>query len=195
MLVYAENKLEFIVSVLSLAFSVGTLMCLAIVFAGCTSTSSPSYLYFMKARALDFSRSWGAIRFDISDLLGTVTSEATEVGKNVADSVTQSSATVQMALPVYDAIVLWGYCQGEKDDAPYSDCSKPKISFSFDLVDIFRLVSREMDNVLPSEVNNIFSGLPILAKWLVSTYMIGFVPTASAFALGSMTIFCSLEDN
>ena len=165
---------------------------------------------FPKLGALDVRRSVSAIRSDISDLSGTVTSEATKVGENAADSVTQVSATVQTAvsqvsstvesisnelklkLPAYYAVGLWGYCQGEKGGAPYSNCSKPSTSFSFNLVDIFRSVSPEMDNVLPSEGNKILSGYHSLAKWAISTYMVSFIATASAFALGNMTILCSL---
>lgn len=150
------------------------------------------------------------IRSDISDILGTVTSEATKVGESVADGVTQASATVQAAvgqvsskvesisnelkvkLPGYYSVGLWGYCQGEKGGAHYSNCSKPSTSFSFDLVDIFRSAAPEMDNVLPSEGNKILSGYHNLAKWSISTYMVGFIATASAFVLGSMTILCSL---
>ncbi len=128
------------------------------------------------------------------------------MGENAADSVTQVSATVQTAvsqvsstvesisnelklkLPAYYAVGLWGYCQGEKGGADYSNCSKPSTSFSFDLVDIFRSISPEMDNVLPGEANKILSGYHTLAKWSISTYIVGFITTASAFALGSITI-------
>lgn len=45
-----------------------------------------------------------------------------------------------------------------------------------------------MDNVLPGEANKILSGYHTLAKWSILTYIVGFITTASAFALGSITI-------
>lgn len=45
---YSRNKLNRILSVGALSFPVAVLICLAIVFAGCTSPFSPFNLYFMK---------------------------------------------------------------------------------------------------------------------------------------------------
>lgn len=48
MRLHAGNKLEFIFSLGSVALSTGTLICLALVFSGCTSPSAPQDLHFMK---------------------------------------------------------------------------------------------------------------------------------------------------
>lgn len=43
-----NRMLRHVGKILPLAFSIAALVCLAIVFAGCISTSSPNELYFLK---------------------------------------------------------------------------------------------------------------------------------------------------
>lgn len=43
-----NRMLRHVGKILPLAFSIAALVCLAIVFVGCTSTSSPKELYFLK---------------------------------------------------------------------------------------------------------------------------------------------------
>lgn len=43
-----NRMLRHVGKILPLAFSIAALVCLVIVFAGCTSTSSPNELYFLK---------------------------------------------------------------------------------------------------------------------------------------------------
>lgn len=155
----------------------------------------------------DLRRSLGIGGADMSSLADTATSEATKTVNSAADRVSQASAGIKTAasqaqsrlesiarelevnLPAYYSVGLWGYCQGERSDARPTNCTKPTTSFSFDLLDIFRSISPEINDLLPSDDSKKLTGSLKLSTWAISAYIVGFAATFISLAVGVVTTF------
>ncbi|CRL30739.1 Actin cortical patch SUR7/pH-response regulator PalI [Penicillium camemberti] len=130
-----------------LIFSLSAFICLVIVFVGCTSTSSPNELYFLRVNLTDFQElgsfhlrhSLSIAEVDASDVANTASSEANSVPGHA--KVQSLSDEIKSHLPDLYSVGLWGYCQDQKETVSYSSCSQPSTSFSFDLLSIFGSVS------------------------------------------------------
>lgn len=61
------SRLDQIISAIALSLSVVVLVCLSIVFVGCTSPSAPKGLYFMKVRykLLALHNAWGLAKHEV----------------------------------------------------------------------------------------------------------------------------------
>ncbi|CAI7593066.1 unnamed protein product [Penicillium viridicatum] len=193
------------------------LICLAIVFVGCTSTSSPTELYFLKVELTNFPelgsvhlrRSLSIAGVDASDAANKASSEASNVKSSASTAAIYASDTAETAvsqvtdkvqslsdeinshLPGFYSVGLWGYCQGQKETASYSNCSQPSTSFSFDLLSIFGSVSPAIGAVLPDENNKVLAGYHDVSRWSISAYILGFVSTFVAVVFGITTMFFS----
>ncbi|CRL27546.1 Actin cortical patch SUR7/pH-response regulator PalI [Penicillium camemberti] len=208
--------LRHVGKILPLAFSIAALVCLAIVFAGCTSTSSPNELYFLKVELTNFPeigsvhprRSLGIAAVDGIDVANKASSEANSVmnsastdviyasgaaetaASQVTDKIQSLSNEINSHLPGFYSVGLWGYCQGQKETS-YSNCSQPSTSFSFDLLSILGSVTPVIDGVLPDENNKVLAGYHVVSRWSISAYILGFVSTFVAVVFGVTTMFFS----
>ncbi|KAF4765912.1 hypothetical protein HAV15_010643 [Penicillium sp. str.  len=192
-----------------LALSTAGLICLAIVFAGCTSPSSPADLYLMKVNLANFPELGNLhLRRGLS-IAGVDTSRVTNGATNTAKSTAQITANeiaqaanaartkadqisdrlqtlsedIKLHLPAYYAVGLWGYCQGNHSTGPFSNCSKPNTSFSFDLLEIFGSASEEINEILPEDDNKVLAGYRKVSRWTISAYVSGFTFTLVAIIM------------
>jgi hypothetical protein len=87
--------------------------------------------------------------------------------------------------PDYYVVGLWGYCEGnQKAAAAYFNCSKPSITFSFDLSDIFSsTISHERLLDLGSDDKSSHSYCD-KAKWSTLAFVAGFGTTLLAVIFG-----------
>jgi hypothetical protein len=155
---------------------------------------------------LDLRRSISIAGVDASSTVGQATSVISSEAQNAADGIAQASAAAQTAvsqasdqitmltddlkkrLPAYYSIGLWGFCQGQHDAAPFSNCSTPSTTFTFDLLKIFTSLSTEIEDLLPSDGRKILAGSGHVSKWTISAYIIGFVTMLFATIFGITTM-------
>ncbi|KAJ5917540.1 actin cortical patch SUR7/pH-response regulator pali [Penicillium verhagenii] len=78
-----------LISISALSLSGAVLVCLSVVFAGCTSPSSPSHLYFLKVNLSNFPEI-GDLNLRRSIDLTAVSSSVTDEATSVANSATES---------------------------------------------------------------------------------------------------------
>ncbi|CAG8344776.1 unnamed protein product [Penicillium salamii] len=200
-----------------LIFSLSVLTCLVIVFVGCTSTSSPNELYFLRVNLTDFQelgsfhlrRSLSIAGVDASAIANIASSEANSVVSSVSTTVIYASSAAETAvsqatakvqslsdevkshLPDFYSVGLWGYCQGQKETMSYSNCSHPSASFSFDLLSIFGSVSPAIEDMLPDKNNKILAGYHEFSRWSISAYILGIAFTSLATVFGVTTVLYS----
>lgn len=155
----------------------------------------------------ELRRSFSISSADVSGLADTATTEATKTANSAADSISQASAAVETAvnqaqsrmesiaselkvnLPAYYSVGLWDYCQGETVGAQPSNCTRPTTSFSFDLLDIFKSVSPEFNDLFPSKDTKGLTGSLKLSKVAISAYIVGLSTTACSLVVGLVTAF------
>ncbi|CAG8243683.1 unnamed protein product [Penicillium olsonii] len=207
----------YVGKLLPLVFTSSALICLVIVFVGCTSTSSPNELYFLRVNFTDFPelgsfhlrRSLSIAGVDASDLSKTASNEANSIVSSASTAVIYASGAAETAvsqatakvqsfsdeikshLPGSYSVGLWGYCQGQKETVSYSNCSQPSTSFSFDLLSIFGSISPTIEDMLPDENNKVLAGYHEVSRWSISAYILGIASTFLAVVFGVTTIFFS----
>ncbi|KAJ6038440.1 hypothetical protein N7460_008211, partial [Penicillium canescens] len=193
--------LRHVGKLLPLAFSISALACLAVVFVNLTN--------FPELGNLHLRRSPSIAGVDGSDVANKASSEANGVVNSASTAVIYASAAAETAvsqvtdkvqslsdeisshLPGFYSVGLWGYCQGQKEESSYSNCSQPSTSFSFDLLSIFGSVSSGINEVLPDENNKVLAGYRDVSRWSVSAYILGFVSTCMAVIFGVTTMYFS----
>ncbi|CAG8040675.1 unnamed protein product [Penicillium nalgiovense] len=199
------------------ALSVAGLICLAIVFAGCTSSSSPSGFYFMKLNLTNFPdlsnlhlrRGLSIAGVDTSSVTSGASDAANSATKLAANEVAQVSTAVQtkadqardrleilskdlrLHLPAYYAVGLWGYCQGDNSTGPFAKCSKPSTSFSFDLLEILGSASEEINDMLPKSDNKVLGGYHNFSMWTILAYILGFIFTIATIIIQVLLLILS----
>ncbi|KAJ5938369.1 hypothetical protein N7466_001503 [Penicillium verhagenii] len=204
------SRLDQIISAIALSLSVAVLVCLSIVFVGCTSPSAPNGLYFMKIDLTDFPqfdhlviRDSPAIpNFhppDISEGAGnSFTDTASGVYAGAIDASAAATSAAQGAIHAqltelkshlfqYYYVGLWGYCKSR--DGSKAVCSEPRTSFSFDLSAVLDSTPVEIDKVLPKVDEKAISGYQKLSHWIISLYISGFVTTVLVVILGARRTF------
>jgi hypothetical protein len=155
----------------------------------------------------DLRRSFSISSANVSGLADTATAEATKTANSAADSISEASAAVEtvvnqaqsriesvaselkVSLPAYYSVGLWDYCQGKTVGARPSKCTRPTTSFSFNLLDIFKSVSPEFNDLFPSKDTNGLTGSLKLSKWAISAYIVGFSTTACSLVMGLVSTF------
>lgn len=156
---------------------------------------------------LDLRRSFSISSADVSGLADTATTEATKTANSAADSISQASAAVgtvvnqaqsriesiaselKVNLPAYYSVGLWDYCQGKTVGGRPSNCTRPTASFSFNLLDIFKSVSSEFNDLFPSKDTKGLTGSLKLSKFAISAYIVGIFTTACSLVVGLVTTF------
>ncbi|OQD74453.1 hypothetical protein PENANT_c176G00577 [Penicillium antarcticum] len=110
--------------------------------------------------------------------------QASTVAQTTADEASDHlqtlSESLKLHLPAYYAVGLWGYCQGDHSTGPFSNCSKPSTSFSFNLLGIFGSASEEVSEILPEDNNKVLAGYRKVSQWTISAYITGFIFTLVA---------------
>ncbi|CRL31255.1 Actin cortical patch SUR7/pH-response regulator PalI [Penicillium camemberti] len=101
----------------------------------------------------------------------------------ISDRLQTLSEDIKLHLPAYYAVGLWGYCQGDHSTGPFSNCSEPSTSFSFDLLEIFGSASEEINEILPEDDNKVLAGYRKVSRWTISAYVSGFTFTLVAIIM------------
>ncbi|KAJ5531448.1 hypothetical protein N7527_004841 [Penicillium freii] len=151
-------------------------------------------------------RSLNIAGVDASDVGKTAINEANNVAKDgstaviyataaaetavsqVSDKVQSLSDEIKSNLPGYYSVGLWGYCQGQKNVASYTNCSHPSTSFSFDLLGIFGSMSTAIEDILPEKITKILAVNHYVSRWSILAYILGFVATFLAVVIGITTM-------
>ncbi|KAJ6102612.1 actin cortical patch SUR7/pH-response regulator pali [Penicillium sp. IBT 16267x] len=214
MRIHPGNKLDF-VSIGAIGFSAAVLICLAVVFAGCTSPSSSANIYFMKVNLSNFPeinglpirRSLDIGGVDASSITGGVASVVSTAAESTQSDLTEVSAAAQTAvsevstrletlskdlksqLPEYYSIGLLGYCKGE-DDKP-TGCSNPTTSFSFNLSGIFNSVSTEVNDFISGIDETALTGYQNVVRALIWLYILAFIAAFLTTIFGIRKVFAS----
>ncbi|KAF7589432.1 hypothetical protein BBP40_004302 [Aspergillus hancockii] len=189
--------LQRTLKVITLALWVAVLSCLLVVYIGCTSTSlrKANQLFFIKVDFNDFpkldhwklARASGLPGGDVSSAAdGTATSfsHASDTAQAKIDGAEEHlqdiSNELKSRLPDSLAVGLLGYCEETQDRAFYARCSRPDISFSFDLVNY---LGTGAEKVVPVGAQKVLEGYQQASKWAVSAYILGSCATLLAIAL------------
>ncbi|CAG7932366.1 unnamed protein product [Penicillium olsonii] len=101
------------------------------------------------------------------------------------------SKDLRLHLPAYYAVGLWGYCQGNDSTGPFTNCSKPSTSFSFNLLKILGSASEEINDVLPKSDNKVFAGYHDFSRWTVLAYILGFIFTITTIIIQVLLLIVS----
>lgn len=164
---------------------------------------------FPELGSFHLRRSLSIAGVDASDLSKTASDEANSVVSSASTAVIYASGAAETAvsqatakvqsfsdeikshLPGFYSVGLWGYCQGQKETASYSNCSQPSTSFSFDLLSIFGSISPTIEDMLPDENNKVLAGYHDVSRWSISAYILGIASTFLAVVFGITAIFFS----
>ncbi|KAI3098429.1 hypothetical protein CBS147333_9064 [Penicillium roqueforti] len=183
---------------IALVLSAAVLICLAVAFSACTSTSSPQDLFFMEVNLTKFPKTDHLNLVRSFDLPGVGNSSSLQQ-RNVVDSITGSaentvsqigghvqdlSDQLHSLLPEYYAVGLWGYCEGKRGAPTFSNCTGPSASFSFDLVDILSSRLGQANGVLADWTQPVLKGYRRVSHWIVAAYMMAFIAAFIAVVTG-----------
>ncbi|CEL07081.1 hypothetical protein ASPCAL10245 [Aspergillus calidoustus] len=141
-----------------LVLSTAALICLAVAFSACTSTSSPQDLFFMEGNVID-------------SITGSAENTVSQVGEHVQNLAGQ----LHSLLPEYYAVGLWSYCEGKQGVQAFLNCSGPSASFSFDLVDLLSSRLGQTDGVLAGWTQPVLKGYRRVSHWIVAAYVMAFI--------------------
>ncbi|CAP86924.1 Pc24g00160 [Penicillium rubens Wisconsin 54-1255] len=204
-----KSRLDSLVSTTALSFTVAILVCLSLVFVGCSSSSSPKGLHFLKVDLKEFPK----LRdLQIRDPFNVDTARIENGGRNAVEGVASSihtsaneaiheatSAASSMVeaqvhefkshLPQYYLVGLWSYCKAK--DGSEMVCSDPSTSFTFDLSAVLDSTSINLSNILPDIDLSLVSGYRRFSQSVVCLYIAGFVVTTLSGVLACRKVFFS----
>lgn len=159
---------------------------------------------FPEISNLHLRRSLSVAGIDASSVMTEASNASNSVTKITASDIAQASTAAQstadkvgdhlhtlsedlkLRLPAYYTVGLWGYCQGENSTGPFTSCSKPSTSFSFDLLGIFGSASSEINDILPKDDNKALAGYHDVSRWIITAYIIGFAFTVAAITIQAL---------
>ncbi|KAL2838690.1 actin cortical patch SUR7/pH-response regulator pali [Aspergillus pseudodeflectus] len=178
-----------------LVLSTAALICLAVVFSACTSTSSPQDLFFMEVKLTEFPKidHLNLVRSfdrDSSSPLqkGNVVDRITGSAENAVDQigghVQDLSDQLHSLLPEYYAVGLWSYCESKQGAEAFSNCSGPSAAFSFDLVDLLSSRLGQANGVLADWTQPVLKGYRHLSHWIVVAYITAVIAAFIAVVTG-----------
>ncbi|KAL3468680.1 actin cortical patch SUR7/pH-response regulator pali [Aspergillus californicus] len=182
-----------------LVLSTAALICLAVVFSACTSTSSPQDLFFMEVNLTKFPKIDHLNLARSFDLPGVGDSSSPLQQGNVVDSITGSaenavgqidghvqdlSDQLHSLLPEYYAVGLWSYCEGKRGVQGFSNCTGPSASFSFDLDHLLSSRLGQANGVLADWTQPVLKGYRRVSHWIVAAYMMAFIAAFIAVVTG-----------
>ncbi|KAL4918116.1 hypothetical protein BDW62DRAFT_210812 [Aspergillus aurantiobrunneus] len=144
-----------------LVLSAAVLICLAVAFSACTSTSSPQDLFFMEVNLMRFPKTDHLNPARSFDSPGNAVSQ---IGGHVQDL----SDQLYSLLPEYYAVGLWSYCESNT-------------FFSFDLVDVLSSRLGQVNGVLADWAQPVLKGYRRVSH---SAYMMAFIAAFIAVVAG-----------
>ncbi|CAG8107316.1 unnamed protein product [Penicillium nalgiovense] len=204
-----KSRLDSLVSTTALSFTVAVLVCLSLVFVGCSSSSSPKGLHFLKVDLKEFpklrdlqirdpfnidtarieSRGRNAVE-GVASSIHTSANEAIHEATSAASSMVEAQVhEFKSHLPQYYLVGLWSYCKAK--DGSEMVCSDPSTSFTFDLSAVLDSTSRNLSNILPDIDLSLVSGYRRFSQSVVCLYIAGFVVTTLSGVLACRKIFFS----
>lgn len=151
------------------------LVALGILFGSCTSSYSPSILYFFKVTdILLFCNCKARLHANLLEvhLQSSNRNESLQHEKPYAN------------LPIFYAVGLLGFCQGQKDTTHFSNCSNPSLLFSFDLLDTIRSISNQTQSIQEPGSVELYLDQHRFARYSIWAYLIGLVATFFAATFG-----------
>ncbi|KAL4985537.1 actin cortical patch SUR7/pH-response regulator pali [Aspergillus falconensis] len=163
-----------------LLLSSAALICLAVVFSACTSTSSPQDLFFIEVNLKEFPKIDHLHLARSLDLPGVGDSSSALQQGNVVDSITGSaenaasqiggrvqglSDQVHSLLPEYYAVGLWSYCEGKQANLLSSRLG-------------------QANGVLSDWTQPVLKGYRRVSHWTVVAYVMAFIATFIAVVAG-----------
>lgn len=133
-----------------------------------------------------------------ADAVQGVAAIASHTADSAAHKVDQHSAYLQniadgfnLHLPAFYAVGLWGYCEGQQAVGSFSQCSDPSVSFSFDLLGLFRSLSNDVNKLVPQGSGKALAGYSVVSRWSIWAYVLGFTSTVLAIVFGVVSIVYS----
>ncbi|KAJ6016541.1 hypothetical protein N7540_011132 [Penicillium herquei] len=204
-----KSRLEKPISAVVVSLSIAVLVCLCLVFVGCSSTSSPRGLYFIKVDLTDFPTiddlgtrdAFGVRNPDIPNIghshsnilasassklhdgIGEVSSQATSAARQKIDTEIEE---IKAHLYEHYSVGLLGYCKSGGRADPV--CSRPRASFAFDLSAVLDSASAKLGGLLPNLDQKGISGYHDLTRAGTGLYIAGFTTTLLAVALGGWNL-------
>jgi hypothetical protein len=99
----------------------------------------------------------------------------------------QNATEQNLNLPAFYTVGLLGYCQGQ-NMASVTNCSRPSIRFTFDLLKILRTVPKKIEIPLPDGENKALESYHGFTRWFILAYLVGAFATILTiiFGIGSM---------
>ncbi|OQD79257.1 hypothetical protein PENANT_c056G04789 [Penicillium antarcticum] len=188
------------------------LICLAIVFAGCTSPFTPFNLYFMKVDLSNFPRIDDAIARRSLDTVGTrllnhtnsMQLAARSAGEGAQKHLARGAGSavgqvsndlgtllnnIKADLPAYYHVGLLSYCQGR--DGILNKCSDTSTSFSFNLWGIFKSLASEMNGLSASDGEVYITGNLHSSRAIICLYISAYVAAFLTLVFGVKRVFVS----
>ncbi|CAP79383.1 Pc17g00960 [Penicillium rubens Wisconsin 54-1255] len=201
-----KSRLDSLVSTTALSFTVAVLVCLSLVFVGCSSSSSPKGLHFLKVRyarktsmLINAKQSSGRperISKAANAVGGVASSSHTSANEAIHEATSAASSMVEAQvhefkshLPQYYLVGLWSYCKAK--DGSEMVCSDPSTSFTFDLSAVLDSTSINLSNILPDIDLSLVSGYRRFSQSVVCLYIAGFVVTTLSGVLACRKVFFS----
>lgn len=156
---------------------------------------------FPELNNINIARSPGIPDIGISnpaDAVHGVATAASHAADSAAHKVDQPGTYLQniaddfnLHLPAFYAVGLWSYCEGQQAGGPFSQCSNPSVSFSFDLLGLFDSLSNDVSKFIPQGSGKALAGYSVVSRWSIWAYILGFTSTVLAIVFGIMSIFYS----
>ncbi|KAL4805716.1 actin cortical patch SUR7/pH-response regulator pali [Aspergillus unguis] len=169
--------LKFVLLVLSTA----VLICLAVAFSACTSTSSLQDLFFMEVNLIKFLKTdYLNLQNVVDSITGSVENTVSQISGHVQDLLDQ----LHSLLLEYYAVGLWGYCEGKQGAPTFLNCTRPSASFSFNLVDILSSRLGQANRVLVDWTQPVLKGYYYMLHWIVAAYIMAFIAAFIAVVTG-----------
>ncbi|KAJ5642535.1 hypothetical protein N7490_006535 [Penicillium lividum] len=162
---------------------------------------------FPNLDGLSVRRSLSLGNLDVSNVAAEASAVVNSVGHSAETAVAEASAAASTAvshvsseleeltdelkshLPDYYSVGLWSYCKGQ--NGTVTNCSDPSISFSFDLLSMFDLVSTEVNDLLPGLNQTVLAGYRDVSQGIIWLYIFGFISTILVVILGVRKVIFS----
>lgn len=134
----------------------------------------------MDSAASEASTAVESIATKASTAAGTAVSQASDALRTLAKE-------LKSELPAYYTVGLWGYCEG--NDTQVISCSRPSVSFTFNISGILRSASTEIGELVSTIDEKVLNGYYDVSRAVTSLYISGFVAATLTAVLGIRKTF------
>lgn len=164
-----------------MALTLGSLVCLALVFSGQLNKDMAlqNDLYFFKAITKDF----------VDDPDHAI-DEANKYFDNELLQALQGGAKANDLKDFYQ-VGLWNYCEGDINDKDekVTSCSKRESNFWFNPVEVWQLSNTSVQQLFPDKMKDALDAYHKVARWMFAAYIIAICLTVAEFLVGIAAIF------